>query len=46
LTRYSALLVGLEQADAGKACKKIWADKGYCLALSPAVLANPEADWR
>ncbi|WP_374383624.1 D-alanyl-D-alanine carboxypeptidase family protein [Dongia sp.] len=46
LTRYSALLVGLEQAEAGKACKQIWADKGYCLALSPAVLANPNAEWR
>lgn len=46
LTRYSALLVGLDQVEAGKACKKVWADKGYCLALSPAVLANPDAEWR
>lgn len=46
LTRYSALLVGLDQADAGKACKKVWAEKGYCLALSPAVLSNPDAEWR
>ena len=46
VSRYSALLVGLEQADAGKACKKIWAENGYCLALSPAVLTNPGADWR
>jgi len=46
ITRYSALLVGLDQADAGKACKQVWAEKGYCLALSPAVLSNPEADWR
>jgi D-alanyl-D-alanine carboxypeptidase len=46
LTRYSALLVGLDQAEAGKACKKVWAEKGYCLALSPAVLANPDAEWR
>lgn len=46
VSRYSALLVGLEQADAGKACKKIWAEKGYCLALSPAVLTNPAAEWR
>lgn len=46
VTRYSALLVGLEQGDAGKACKKIWSDKGYCLALSPAVLSNPGAEWR
>lgn len=46
MTRYSGLLVGLDQADAGKACKKVWADKGYCLALSPAVLSNPDAEWR
>jgi D-alanyl-D-alanine carboxypeptidase len=46
LTRYSALLVGLDQAEAGKACKKVWAEQGYCLALSPAVLSNPDADWR
>lgn len=46
VSRYSALLVGLDQADAGKACKKIWAEKGYCLALSPAVLTNPNAEWR
>lgn len=46
VSRYSALLVGLEQADAGKACKKVWAEKGYCLALSPAVLSNPSAEWR
>ena len=46
MTRYSALLVGLDQADAGKACKQVWAEKGYCLALSPAVLSNPDAEWR
>ncbi|MBL8709600.1 MAG: D-alanyl-D-alanine carboxypeptidase, partial [Rhodospirillaceae bacterium] len=46
VSRYSALLVGLEQGDAGKACKKIWAENGYCLALSPAVLTNPNAEWR
>jgi D-alanyl-D-alanine carboxypeptidase len=46
ITRYSALLVGLDQADAGKACKQVWAEKGYCLALSPAVLTNPDAEWR
>lgn len=46
MTRYSGLLVGLEQGEAGKACKKIWADKGYCLVLSPAVLSNPDAEWR
>jgi D-alanyl-D-alanine carboxypeptidase len=46
LTRYSALLVGLDQAEAGKACKKVWAANGYCLALSPAVLSNPNSEWR
>lgn len=46
ITRYSALLVGLDQGDAGKACKQVWAEEGYCLALSPAVLSNPDAEWR
>lgn len=46
VTRYSALLVGLDKADAGKACKQVWQEKGYCLALSPAVLSNPDAEWR
>lgn len=46
ITRYSALLVGLEKAEAGRACKKVWSENGYCLALSPAVLSNPDAEWR
>lgn len=45
-SRYSALLVGLAQADAGRACKAMWENKAYCLALSPQVLKNPQAVWR
>ncbi|MDY0883124.1 D-alanyl-D-alanine carboxypeptidase family protein [Dongia soli] len=45
-SRYSALLVGLAQADAGRACKAMWENNAYCLALSPQVLKNPQAVWR
>lgn len=44
--RYSAMLVGLEQQAAGKACKALWEQDAYCLALSPQVLANPDSVWR
>jgi D-alanyl-D-alanine carboxypeptidase len=44
--RYSALLVGLNRQQAGKACKHLWNTGGYCLALSPTVLNNPRAAWR
>ena len=44
--RYSAMLVGLEQQAAGKACKALWEQGAYCLALSPQVLANPDSVWR
>jgi D-alanyl-D-alanine carboxypeptidase len=46
VSRYSALMVGLAQEDAGKACKHMWALSAYCLALSPDVLNNPQALWR
>ena len=43
---YSALLVGLQQADAGQACKALWDRGAYCLALPPSQLNNPKAIWR
>jgi D-alanyl-D-alanine carboxypeptidase len=45
-SRYSALLVGFGQIDAGRACKAMWENNVYCLALSPQVLGNPQAVWR
>jgi D-alanyl-D-alanine carboxypeptidase len=45
-SKYSAMLVGLEQGAAGKACKAMWAQDDYCLALSPQVLGNPDMVWR
>lgn len=44
--KYSAMLVGLEQSVAGKACKAMWAQNAYCLALSPQVMGNPDMVWR
>jgi D-alanyl-D-alanine carboxypeptidase len=44
--RYAALLVGLQQKDAGQACKTLWAQLKYCLALNPLVLNDPNALWR
>jgi D-alanyl-D-alanine carboxypeptidase len=44
--KYSAMLVGLEQGEAGKACKVLWDKNAYCLALSPQVLGNPDMVWR
>lgn len=44
--RYSAMLVGLDQAAAGQACKAMWDAKAYCLAVSPEVLGNPDSVWR
>jgi D-alanyl-D-alanine carboxypeptidase len=44
--KYSAMLVGLEQGAAGKACKAMWEKNIYCLALSPQVLGNPDMVWR
>ncbi len=46
VSRYAALLVGLEQEDAGNACKHLWAQNAYCLALNPETLNNPQALWR
>jgi hypothetical protein len=44
--RYSAMLVGLDQQAAGKACKALWDKDVYCLAVSPEVLGNPDSVWR
>jgi D-alanyl-D-alanine carboxypeptidase len=44
--KYSAMLVGLEQGMAGKACKAMWEKNAYCLALSPQVMGNPDMVWR
>ena len=44
--RYSALLVGLEQADAGSACRHLQNLGVYCLAVPPKLLNNPQALWR
>lgn len=44
--KFSAMLVGLEQGAAGRACKALWEHNAYCLALSPDVLGNPDMVWR
>lgn len=46
VSRYSAMMVGFAQVDAGHACRAMWAEDAYCLALSPQVLNNPTAIWR
>lgn len=43
---YSALLVGLEQHDAGSACRHLQSIGIYCLAVPPKLLNNPQALWR
>lgn len=45
-TLFSALLVGLNQSQATAACKHLWEQGHYCLALRPEVLNNPQALWR
>ncbi len=44
--RFSALLVGLKQEDAGEACKRLWTLGIYCLVVPPDQLNNPNAIWR
>jgi D-alanyl-D-alanine carboxypeptidase len=46
IRRYNALIVGLSQKQAGRACKHLWNIGAYCLALNPKVLNNPAAAWR
>ncbi|NIA67683.1 D-alanyl-D-alanine carboxypeptidase [Pelagibius litoralis] len=43
---YTALLVDLEQRDAGEACKHLWSLGRYCLAVPPKLLNNPDTLWR
>jgi hypothetical protein len=43
---YAALLVGLSQQDAGRACQRLTGRDQYCHALDPDVLNNPKAMWR
>jgi D-alanyl-D-alanine carboxypeptidase len=43
---YAALLVGLSQQDAARACKRLTGRDQYCHALNPTVLNNPKATWR
>lgn len=44
--RYTALLVGLDQRRAGRACRQL-RDRGiFCQALAPQALNNPQALWR
>ncbi len=44
--RFSALLVGLKQDDAGAACQHLWTFGIYCLVVPPEQLNNPKAIWR
>ena len=46
IRRFAALIVGLKQPDAGAACRHLWSEGRYCLALSPEQLNNPQAIWR
>jgi D-alanyl-D-alanine carboxypeptidase len=43
---YAALLVGLSQQDAGRACQRLTGRDQYCQALDPEALNNPKATWR
>jgi D-alanyl-D-alanine carboxypeptidase len=45
-THYAALLVGLPSNAAGDACRVLWQQSQYCLALNPTVLNDPSANWR
>ena len=44
--RYSALLVDLDQQEAGSACSHLQELGVYCLAVPPKLLNNPHALWR
>ena len=43
---YAALLVGLNQEKAVKACRHISGSGGYCLPIPPKQLRDPKALWR
>ena len=44
--QWTAMIVGISQGAAGKACKKLWARNAYCLALRPEVLGSKAMAWR
>jgi D-alanyl-D-alanine carboxypeptidase len=44
--RFTALLVGLGQDDAGSACRHLQSLGVYCMAVPPKLLNNPKAMWR
>jgi D-alanyl-D-alanine carboxypeptidase len=44
--QWSALLVGLDERQAGAACLLLRARRATCLRLTPAALNSPEAVWR
>ncbi len=44
--RFSALMVGLKQQDAGSVCQRLSTFGIYCLVLPPEQLNNPKAIWR
>jgi D-alanyl-D-alanine carboxypeptidase len=46
IKQWSAMILGLSQTAAGKACKALWAKDQYCLALRPEVLGNKDMAWR
>jgi len=43
---YSALLVGLNERQAGAACLLLRSRGAFCLKLTPSALNNPDAVWR
>ena len=43
---YSALLVGLNERQAGAACLLLRSRGAFCLKLTPGALNNPDAVWR
>ena len=42
--RYSGMLVGMDQATAGRMCNALWKRSAYCLPLSPQLLRTRYAD--
>lgn len=44
--RYSGMLVGLDQATAGRMCNALWTKSAYCLPLSPQLLRTRYSDLR
>lgn len=43
---YAALIVGLNQDKAVKACRHVQGSGGYCLPIPPEQLRDPKALWR